>query len=342
MKATLGKEENSAQSLRKHVVVYSSGRSGSNRLLDIIDQHELTNCRNEIDAQDPVFQELCSEADRSVPTDVVARWNNAVERAAFRKGSRDRLSLRHKAYLKPNLTSLWCELVRHQKVRSHVLGITNKDWAIPQALIRRRLRDQIVPVFKISKPPQLFIGTHAAIEAQTFVHNIREPSGFLASWYNRFVLKKTQDLEKLYATIRPMALARGAMLGKELELSETFSMRSLFAAQLWLWRSLNEPVFNHLRTSPRYMAVFYHQATENLIDLAERVYRHAGFDFTDAHIGRLGTMKRTLFTTPHSTALDKTLVDEVIENVLAGSEFYEFVRSGKNSSPSHATAPNAS
>ena len=301
---------------RPHVVVFSSGRSGSNRLLDLFDQHERTNCRNEIDSDDPVINAIKGwDAAAEAPEALAARWQDAVRRAALRKGRRDRYDLGHKAWLRPGLAPVWAAVYRRRRLRRPLAGRGGRDWPVPGLVLRADAARSVLPVLKISRPPEPFLALHGADPGLILVHNLREPRGYLRSWYNRLVLRAPEGPEGVYATLRARLAPRMAGLGRP-PLPEAFSLRALLVAELWQWRLNNEPLAAGLAGAPRYLQVSYDRVSGAPVETARRLYAHAGLDFTAAHAARVEGLRNTLFPRPHRAALAPDLVEAALAEVL--------------------------
>jgi len=85
---------------RKYVVITGHGRSGSNLLLDMMDCHEATFCRNEpnelkLSRLSGLPNPLMPEA---LPADFSCQFSAALEEAAVCNGARDRVRHSHKQY----------------------------------------------------------------------------------------------------------------------------------------------------------------------------------------------------------------------------------------------------
>ncbi len=340
MDAARARTETDEKAPRRHIVVYSSGRSGSNRLLDIFDQHELTNCRNEIDVCDPVFDAFCTEADLRLSEPLAARWSALVQRSTFRKGDRDRFQLSHKRYLRDFPARLWGAAMR-RRLRRHVLRIASDDWAIPGVILHPRAQADIVPVFKVSRPQRFLAATHAAMPAQTVVHNIREPEKYLNSWYNRLVVPEYNgDLEAVYRLNRATAQEELRRNGMDVKLDEAFSLRALLVAELWNWRLCNEPIHEALRGSPRYRLVHYNEISTAPEETARRLFMHAGLEFTAMHAARIAALRNTLFASPHAARLDPVAVQEAADEVLSDCPVCRFAQDQAFHAP-HDAGPGA-
>jgi hypothetical protein len=242
----------------RHIVIYSSGRSGSNRLLDLLDQHNSTNCRNEPDYDDYDIGNLWKRTEKSgLPGDFLEQWAAIVKNCALHKGARDRYDyLAHKEYLRPFLGKLWVEAARREKLRSLFLRKSKNAWPIPKMALEKYSSSSIIPVLKVSGQPQWFQEPHFYFEKQQIVHNIRKPHDYLNSWYNRFIRKSGFTNEEMYDRV----LNSRSWMRREaglVDFSSPYSFRNLLFVELWGWRFKNEALFNSLRQSPRYLPVSY-------------------------------------------------------------------------------------
>ena len=82
----------SLPALPPHVLVVGHGRSGTNMVLDLLDCHRMSFCRNEPnELHGTAFTGLGDAMfGDPVPEDFAARWQRAVIRTARSNGARDR------------------------------------------------------------------------------------------------------------------------------------------------------------------------------------------------------------------------------------------------------------
>ena len=130
----------------KHVVVTGSGRSGTNRLLDILDMHGLTLCRSEVHALDGDFGKLSVAASQdALPADFSDQWSAAVASSIGKMSRRDRMKVDGKSYL--NLAArVVVPVLRKTRLRKVVLAGDPDEWPIPRICMRPNVT--IVPVLK--------------------------------------------------------------------------------------------------------------------------------------------------------------------------------------------------
>lgn len=322
----MNKESKIGKEMRNHIVIYSSGRSGSNRLLDILDQHGRTNCRNEPDADDPEIGNLWSATKTSgLPEDFFEQWANLIENSAVRKGARDRYDyLENKMYLRPFLGKLWVELARRGKLRFLLFGKSGNVWPISRMALKKDNSASILPVLKVSGLPMWFIEPHFAIQNQWIVHNMRSPQEYLNSWYNRFVRKSGLTDEEMYNLVLESRSWMRRQAGLP-EFSSPYSFRDLLAVELWGWRFMNETLYEALNGSPRYLPIRYHDVSKDKIAVARRIFDFVGLEFGSRERERIDKMQQTLFTNPHVEKLDQGLVNDVIDEILGDSSLRSFL-----------------
>lgn len=304
----------------RHVVALSSGRSGSNRLLSLFDQHPMTNCRNEIDAASPGFMALPRPDDPdALPQDFMDRWVGLVADSRLRRGRYDdRRMMMHKAYVTPVIGRAWHEVIGRTRVRRFMgIPVTRTEWPVLGMSVRSDMVDGIIPVLKLACDASWFLGAHGALTGQTVIHNIRDPRRYASSWYNRLVLDSDVDREALYRRVVAMAGPALTAYGRPAP-AERYDMRALLTVELLNWRHFNERLFLGLRQSPRYALVTYEETSKDRLGVARRVYEHANLDMDGKTLARIEGIENKIFAKPHTETLESSLVEEVVADILPG------------------------
>lgn len=297
-----------------HVVIAGTGRSGSNRMLDIFDVHEWTNCRNEPNVVDTPMRALLITREAELPADASARWDALVEEAKTHKSAFDRMTHENKGFATPATSALFW-LMSKTRAREMVWG-KRQDWAIPGFGLKHP--ERIIPVLKVISQVEAVAALHESQPDQAVIHVTRDPRNYLNSWWNRLVLTPDFGPEVTYQKVRelraPILEARG-----EEPLAEEFSMASLLRGELVQWRQIHEHLADRLGASPRYGLFPYEDTDAHPVEEAARAYALAGLDFTAEHEARVRGMKNTLFAKGHSEKLDEALVEDALQAVLGNS-----------------------
>ncbi|KPP84152.1 MAG: Sulfotransferase domain [Rhodobacteraceae bacterium HLUCCA08] len=300
-----------------HIIIKTSGRSGSHRLHDFLDYHERTNCRSEIARNDTRMGALPQQDwPQDLPGNFTELWVGAMRDSALRHSDRDRMMTEHKAYFRPFPTNLEVRLFRKPRLRRALYGIRGYEWKIPRRWLRPDQVDRIVPVIK-GRAISWLEATHDALPDQYVVHGLRSPFGYLNSWWNRFVKRDGRGPEWTYDQVKALAapiLDRNAAR----PLADAFSLPELIRGRLWLWRELNGRMHASLCHSPRYLLLDYDDVSADPVAAARQIYAHCQLDFDDRHAARITGGKKAVFNNPHSEKLDEAMMRDVAADALDG------------------------
>ncbi|MEM8770975.1 MAG: sulfotransferase [Pseudomonadota bacterium] len=318
--------------MRNYVVIVGHGRSGSNRLLDTLDCHEATFCRNEPNELQGAVMAALEDGffeDRLSP-DFQRHWRASIARAAARCSGKDRFDACRKVYHAfPYSDRVGAYIFKRRRLRL-ALGLVVRDmkkeeWEtaafhIDQAALRRA-----TPVFKILLNPGWLTRTHEDDENQRVIHNIRNPVAFLKSWRNRYVTPTGP--EKVYRdNLETLDLVLAAF-GRPRWSVPAFSEEALFETELWRWRYVNEALYSALNGSPRYMVTRYEDYDDDPKAIARAVYAFAGLQFEQKHAERISEMENTLFGDAPRPAEIKIDMEPILERVLADSPLLDLMSS---------------
>lgn len=298
-------------------------------LLDLLDQHEDTLCRNEPNAGGVIGALPKTPFEDDLDDSFMESWRQAIASARLRQSGRDRFAVAHKSYLRAApLSRPGLKIIGSRTARSALGRVfpayRQFEWPMPGWIYDHSKLPAAFPIFKMGVPGWV-LKVHAAEPGQQILHIVREPAGFLQSWWNRYVLTRAGGPEAVFAeSLRDLdgILTR---LGKEPGQFTDYSKEALIEAQLWRWRYANETVLASLGSSPRYHLVRYREARQEPVATARRLYAALGLSFTDTHARRIAGLKQTLFTTPHSEKLDAGLVDEMVGKVMKDSPCREML-----------------
>ena len=295
----------------KHVVVTGSGRSGTNRLLDILDMHGLTLCRSEVHALDGDFGKLSVAASQdALPADFSDQWSAAVASSIGKMSRRDRMKVDGKSYL--NLAArVVVPVLRKTRLRKVVLAGDPDEWPIPRICMRPNVT--IVPVLKIQSRQCWLLRSHPVLSSQIVIHTLRNPADYLNSWWKRWVSKIGP--EEAYRRV----CALTAPIYEENDrpaLPAEYSIENLVRGQLSIWRRSNG-LISQLSGSPRYGLFRYEDVSSDPTGEAARLYDLAGLEFDDETRQNVATMRNTLFKKIDTPSLDRDMIRSAMEDVLS-------------------------
>ncbi len=305
-------------------IVSGNGRSGSNRLLDILDQSPLTVCRNEINEVPSgdfsgiggrLFAEDFTIAQRQ-------KLALATDRARYRRSYKDRPTPVSKVYNDPDWLSdslQWAlsKNMLRQAMASTGLLRNKHEWDVPPFCTNKNVLANSPLVLKLLASPAWTIHWHNSCPRTRILHNIRNPWDYLNSWFNRFVQSvNTDHFEQKFPDVPRILTHFGHDNAERLK---DFSTESLVEIETWRWRYINEALHIGLAGSDRTMTVTYNSVNTDPVAAAERIFTFVGLPLDDQIAEKVSGMPNTLFRKKHSSKLDPAMVDPIIEKVLGDS-----------------------
>ncbi|MEL6644587.1 MAG: sulfotransferase [Pseudomonadota bacterium] len=319
---------------RDYLIITGSGRSGTNMLLDLMDCHDNTFCRNEPHAlqTNPVFPMSEELAEELVPEVTMEAWHDAMTFCGTHNGERDRFDQEGKRYFRASpLPALGLNIFKRRRVRSALSFINpayrTLEWPCPSLYISpKRLRESY-PVFKILRSPVPITATHAQDPHQRVAHMIRDPKGNLRSWYNRYILRTAGSPQKVFTDNMTQVPAILRHYGEDPNRYGEFSEEALFETQLWLWRYIQETLIERIGHSDRYVSFLYSDAVKKPVQTAEKLYSFLGLEFTEAHAEKVRATRNTLFAKGHSHDVPEAKMEAAIKAVLDGSKAMDLLGS---------------
>jgi hypothetical protein len=179
---------------QRYVLIAGQGRSGTNWLLDILNQSRQTHCRNEPNAcAGSALNELPKgEVPRpELESTLASMWDGAIARTSRSFGERDHLIRAYKEHFSRPLQRLgMVRLVTGRRFRSVVGRVVpayrKGEWPVPRWLGSRRRNERMVPVFKLELAPGWIIWALRNRPEAQVLHLLRHPGGFLHSYMKRF------------------------------------------------------------------------------------------------------------------------------------------------------------
>lgn len=300
----------------KYVLIIGHGRSGTNLTLDLLDCHPATFCRNEPN-------EIAGSAMSALPGNLrgagvgegfIRDWRRAVAASAARHGFRDRFHRTYKQYYATPAHAIVAEKFQGRMAVRHAVGRKEGEWRAVG------LQDNRIPVFKILLRPHWATDTHEHDESQHVIHVIREPVGFILSWWNRYVLEADGGPEAVYDDNLDSTRWILKHYGARLASGSGYSAEAVIETELWRWRYMNEWPIKRLSGSDRYVMRTYSELTADAYGVALSTLDWLGVALDEGTQQRLATMRNTLFSRSHSASLDRGLLAALARHVLTGSD----------------------
>ena len=263
------------------IFIFGYGRSGTNWLLNLMDLHRDTHCRNEPNTLRfaPMGALPHDNANFRPPPDFGPHWDEAVEWAATHFGERDRIPQSQKSYLYelPFKLGLWRPL-EHRKVRK-ALGVLRPslrlpEWPIPPWLGRRDAFDYAHPVLKLVTMHRWAAWVLEHRPTSKVVHIVRYPAGVHQSWQKRY-LAVNDAAEVLRANIDRLD-AIGQHHPDWRERFGDLEAISVDESEMWFWRYSTEDLHKEGLGKDNYLLTVYEKMVSNPVEELKRIY-----DFCD-------------------------------------------------------------
>lgn len=309
-----------------YVVVTGHGRSGSNMLLDMLNEHPRTMCRNEPDAMATSPMKALPDGffDADMAPDFLEVFQEVLGRALLRNSVRDNFGLVEKVWFRSQLRALiGQELLRNKHTR-RLLGVVNPalcrdEWQTPSFYVDRRLAKQALPVFKIILASGWLLRTHDADPGQRILHIIREPVDFLRSWANRYIKRHAEGGEQVYQTNCETMPRIFEHFGVHSSCLTKFSTEHLIETELWRWRYVNETLLQRLGQSDRYRIFRFEDVKARQRDSVSDIFGFCGLELDDRTWGRVALLSNRMFPKISERPFDDVDVEAIICKVLENS-----------------------
>lgn len=308
--------------LTRCIILSGNGRSGSNRLLDILDQSTETVCRNEVNAISGGDFNAIKGAifDDELPPSARQSLDVAIAKAPYRRSARDRFDQLDKDFLGPGATAgQW--LLSKSKLRRALaqFGLLegSKEWPVPRLYLDAEKVRHAKLVLKLNACPAWTVALHDTDQSVRVIHNIRNPQDYLNSWFNRFAIganlsifrSKIQDVPKIFDYFGAVYPDRLSVLSHE----------HLVEIELWRWRYVNERLYNGLKGSDRCAIVTYSEIERDPIKAAERILHFSEIPLDTSTKRKIAEISNTLFVKPHTEHLDEKLCNRLMDEILGDS-----------------------
>ena len=273
--------------------------------------------------------EILDRAEDLTP-DFPQRWRAAVDRVRGTQGTRDRLRVIDKDFMRPRALAWLGILVLSRARLRGVVGkvlpsYAGEEWRIPGFYLDQGRLAAALPVLKILDRSSWLIRTHAAEPGQLVIHNFRDPAAFLRSWRHRYVDEWGGGPEASLQQVREKTGLIWAHYGVDPARFETFSEAALLEGGLWRWRYMNETLYDALKDSPRYLTTTYAEYDANPVQSMRPLFDAAGLEMTDTVARKIEGMQNVLFKPQARKDQNSALYEDVCARVLEGSSILKFV-----------------
>lgn len=310
-------------------IIGVSGRSGTNLLLDILDCHPDTHCRNEPNLLDNPLGRLFPDGghyDRRAIDD--AELDAALHETCMSHGSYDRLNRTDKSYIpSEGLARIGLAVLRKQKVK-RAIGLIDRDyreneWPCKPPLFDRATLETSHHVLKMISIPRALVRMHDTFPKTRIVHVIRNPADYVASWHHRYVKLHPGGEEAVFRDSMPLVRMAWDTFGRP-ERDFPFTRRNLLASELWIWRRANEIVYTALKGSDRYLMLNFEDVMQDRRAAAETLFAFSGLDMTAPAHARAESLKNKLFKPRNrkKSAFEDDM-DSALSEILEGSALNE-------------------
>ena len=310
----------------RYIIVSGAGKSGSKRILKILDLCPATHCRCESNslpgspfAALPTRDILWPEIDDRME----AAWDGAVGWAARCVGERDHLPTPPKRHLRPHAQRLQLyRLLKHRRLRT-VLSILSPsfrgpEWPVPGWLVDPDALERAVLVLKTGPVPCWVPWVLKHRPQAAIVDVVRHPGGFLHSFKGRWLSNATGDglAQENRARLRTIA----QLEPRWGNCWNGIDRMSGLEAEMWYWRYVYETTYAAGSCSDRYCLVRDEDVIEHPQGVAKRLYDFCGVEscsYAERYLARVAPHWRSR-AAPWRELLTPGEV-ELVERVLAGS-----------------------
>lgn len=262
------------------VLISGTGKSGSKRLLRILDLSRVTHCRNEpYNLSCSPFRKLHSRPEMWVadsPDDYpfADRWDEAMRWSSIRNGDRDFLPPPAKDHLRRSAQYAGLLRIiasrRARKVLGTILPSLRRDeWVLPSWIAERRRLEGAKLIIKVNGAPGVSVWVLSHRPRCQVVHLIRHPAAVLRSWQIRYLAH--QDLDEVRSVnierLRYVAEKCPSWANRFGDLAEI----SVEEAELWYWCYVNECIAEAGQVG-RYVRIRDEDVALEPVSVARRLY----------------------------------------------------------------------
>jgi len=275
------------------VLIAGHGGSGTNWLLDLLDQSPVTFCANERNrVPNSVLSELRDpEIDFNQYAGLEGSWDQLARETKHRFGVRDPVS-GEKHYLRNGLRGALLHLIRTRTRLRSLFSVfdgrlAGMEWRIPPGFLREDSLDEAILVLKMIRCPALACWLLSSVPQEvSVVHILRHPGGALNSWKSKLLENR---LEPVVRANNRNRLACILELDPDLTPSTRDKIRAFLASEdddiprseLLYWLYSNEKIYACGSAQPNYLCVNYDALAAAPVPTASRIYAFAGLPFDE-------------------------------------------------------------
>lgn len=271
------------------VLISSYGKSGSKRLMRILDFSRKTHCRNEPNNLEtsPFKRLLPPNGGWVVTSDDERRfnleWEAAVQWESQRIGALDGLRSLRKYHIYPFSQHIGLQrLMRSHKAR-RALGVImpayqQDEWLMPGWLGSRcKLRNATLAI-RLNQVPGLTVWLLRNRVGTRVMHLIRHPGAILYSWSLRWLqLSDREDVRK--KNVHRLAQIGSADSAWAQLFGDNVDSMSAEEAELWYWRYMNEIIYAAGCNRAQYERVRDEDVVQDPVALGRRLYDACGLEW---------------------------------------------------------------
>lgn len=268
------------------IFIFGYGRSGTNWLLNILDLHGDTHCRNEPNKQSAsLFKHVPLSYGRFEPdASFEALWDDAVEWACTHYGAGDRMPRSKKNYLYdlPFDLGMW-PILEKQKIRLMLSplspSLASSEWRLPWWLGPRNALEKARPVLKIVAQHNWCRWVIANRLNSPKVHIVRHPGGVMVSWAKRYLSQNDADMVLEVNIDRLKTIIEFKPEWEEI--IGDLSRISVKEAEMWFWRYSTEELFESGQKDDKYLLTIYEKIIANPSEEVKNIYEFCDLTIDD-------------------------------------------------------------
>lgn len=269
-------------------IIFGCGKSGTKRLLRIMDLSRRTHCRNEpYNLHGSPFQGICVPPLKWIlgPGDeeeLERRWDGALQWSKVRMGELDFIPSPPKDHLHPFARRVGLlHLLGRRRVR-RMLGLIarplrNEEWLVPRWIGNPEILRRSSMVVKINQAPAVATWVLRHRPEDAVIHLVRHPAGALCSWAVRHLAFHDPERVRCACVAKLRVIAEND--GSWAQLFGDLESLSVEEAELWFWRYVGETIHAAGLRSDRYVLVRDEDIVRDPVTVAQTVFRCCGLEW---------------------------------------------------------------
>ncbi len=273
-----------AMSKRNPILLAGSGRSGTNWLLNLLDLHPDTHCRNEPDAILDSLVRRMAYSHAGPPLELEDVWDEALDEAAMSVGFRDRAPQRAKNHMHAWSFAIGLAQLSYRKGVREAIGpiypsLGRQHWRLPWWVGSRKRLENAIPVFKFAGPHRWIEWALENRPGAKVVHMVRHPGGVMNSWKTRYLA--THDPAKVLEenVLRLEEIARFCPDWAE-RFGDIRSMK-VMEAEVWNWAYATTVLHGLGEGMPAYYCLLYEDLIADQVNQLRRIYEACALEWRD-------------------------------------------------------------